>query len=65
MSYGHAPLLADGKPDPVTELDTAIRRLGAWANLNPPLRELHGDFEACLARIREIGLRDIPRGAHA
>lgn len=61
MSYGHAPYLADGKPDPVAELDTAIRRLGAWAALNPGLRELHLDFEACLARIREVGLNEPTR----
>lgn len=58
MSYGHAAALADGSPDPVAELDTATRRLGAWADLNPPLRGLHKDFEACLARIRELGLKD-------
>lgn len=58
MSYGHAQLLADGKVDPVAELDTAIRRLGSWAELNPPLRELHLDFQACLARIKELGLRE-------
>lgn len=67
MSYGHAPLLADGKSDPVAELDTAVRRLGAWARLNPPLRPLHGDFEACLERIRELVLRqpEVPGAGNA
>jgi hypothetical protein len=58
MSYGHAHLLADRKPDPVAELDTATRRLGEWAKLNPGLRDLHLDFEECLARIRELGVKE-------
>jgi hypothetical protein len=61
MTYGHAHNLADGKVDPVEELDTACRRLGKWADLNPGLRDLHLDFEACLARIRELGVKE-PKG---
>jgi hypothetical protein len=57
MSYGHASQLASGQPDPVAALDTAIRRLGAWADLNPGLRELHSEFKACLAGILELNLR--------
>lgn len=59
MSYGHAPYLSDGKVDPIHELDTAIRRLGAWVKSNPQapgLADLHKDFAACLERIRELGL---------
>lgn len=53
MSYGHAhELLADGKTkSPADELRVAVRKLGAWAELNPSLRELHADFEACLATV--------------
>jgi hypothetical protein len=59
MSYGHAhELLADGETkSPADELRVAVRRLGAWAKANPPLRELHGDFEACLATVDAFAAR--------
>lgn len=50
MSYGHAAqiLLASGQKNPATELRVATRKLKAWADLNPNLRSLYLDFEACL-----------------
>lgn len=51
MSYGHASaiLLASGQKNPATELRVAVKRLGAWATLNPGLMSLYLDFEACLS----------------
>jgi len=61
MSYGHAAavLAADGRRSPVPELEAAVARLKAWADVNPPLKDLHQDFGSCLrdvARfVRESG----------
>jgi hypothetical protein len=52
MSYGHAhELLANGAKSPAAELRVAVRKLKAWADLNPRLVELYLDFEACLRDI--------------
>jgi hypothetical protein len=48
MSYGHAHELLNGKKSPAAELRVATRKLKLWADVNPGLRTLYLDFEACL-----------------
>jgi hypothetical protein len=54
VSYGHAPLLADGGSDPIEEMRRALRILGKWAALNPPLHEVFQDLTACLVRFEYL-----------
>lgn len=50
MTYGHAATILDalGHKSPVPELERAVKRLKAWAAVNPQIMDLYLDFEACL-----------------
>jgi HEF_HK domain len=56
MSYGHAYelLAATGGNSPAAEFRVAVRKLKAWADLNPGLTDLYRDFEAALKGLDEF-----------
>jgi hypothetical protein len=57
--YGHANELQRTQP-PLSRLDFLVRRLKAWADLNPALRGLHSEFETIARELREAGADKLP-----